>query len=453
MAGLWFETALLPGGWAFGVRLEVAEGRIRSVEVDVPPAPGDERHGIALPGLCNLHSHAFQRAMAGLTETRADAGGDSFWTWRAMMYRFVDRIEPEHIEAIAAQAYVEMLEAGFVRVAEFHYLHHARDGGLYDNIAEHAAHIGAAAEQTGIALTLLPVFYAHANFGSVAPDHGQRRFTTTPEQFGCLMDACRRAIARLPGAVLGLAPHSLRAATVGEIAAILPLCQSGPIHIHIAEQSREVDDCLAWCGRRPVEHLLDNMAVDESWCLIHATHMTAGETARLAASGAVAGLCPITEANLGDGIFPARDYAAAGGRFGVGSDSNILIDAAGELRQLEYSQRLASGGRNLLTTLETRSSGRRLFDAARHAGARASGIAAAEIAPGHPADLVSLNLHDTSLSARRGDALLDSWIFAARHGLVDCVWLQGRKLVSQGHHHLRDGISSRFRRTLGVLTG
>jgi formimidoylglutamate deiminase len=453
MTGLWFKTALLPEGWAADVRLDVAEGRIQSVEVDAPPAPDDECHGIALPGLCNLHSHAFQRVMAGLTETRASAGGDSFWTWRAMMYRFVDRIEPEHIEAIAAQAYVEMLEAGFVRVAEFHYLHHARDGGFYDNIAEHAAHIAAAAEQTGIALTLVPVFYAHASFGSVAPDPVQRRFITNPDQFGYLMDASRRAIAHLPGAVLGLAPHSLRAATVGEIGAVLPLCQSGPIHIHIAEQSREVDDCLAWCGRRPVEYLLDNIAVDESWCLIHATHMTAGETARLAASGAVAGLCPITEANLGDGIFPARDYAAAGGRFGVGSDSNILIDATGELRQLEYSQRLALRGRNMLTTVETRSSGRLLFDAARHGGAQASGIAAVEIAPGHSADLVSLNLHDTSLSARRGDALLDSWIFAARQSLVDCVWLQGRRLVSQGHHHLRDSISSRFRRTLGVLMG
>jgi len=424
MTGLWFETALLPGGWAAGVRLGVAEGRFQSVEVGVPPAPDDERHGIALPGLCNLHSHAFQRGMAGLTELRV-SGSDSFWTWREMMYRFVDRIEPEDIAAIAAQAYVEMLEAGFTRVAEFHYLHHARNGGVYDNIGEHAAHIAAAAEQTGIALTLLPVFYAHANFGSVPPNHGQRRFITTPDQFGCLMDACRRAIAPLPGAVLGLAPHSLRATAVDDISAVLLLRESGPIHIHIAEQSQEVDDCLAWSGRRPVEYLLDSIPVDDTWCLIHATHMTSGEAARLAASGAVAGLCPITEANLGDGIFRAHEYSAMGGRFGIGSDSNVLIDAAGELRQLEYSQRLALRGRNILATDTTRSSGRMLFDAARRGGAQASGVAASEIACGQPADMISLNSQAPSVSARRGDSLLDSWIFAARRSLVDCVWLGG----------------------------
>jgi len=450
MTGLWFETALLPGGWADGVRLGIADGLIRHVEVSVPPAPDDERHGIAVPGLCNLHSHAFQRGMAGLTEVRADCGG-SFWTWRDVMYRFVDRIEPEDIATIAAQAYVEMLEAGFTRVAEFHYLHHARDGGAYDDIAEHAARIAAAAEQTGIALTLLPVFYAHAGFGGTPPGHGQRRFVTDPDQFGRLMDASRRAIAPLPGAVLGLAPHSLRAATVADIRAILPLRRTGPIHIHIAEQAWEVDDCLTWCGRRPVEHLLDSIQVDESWCLIHATHLTASETARLAASGAVVGLSPITEANLGDGIFPARDYVAAGGRLGIGSDSNILIDAAGELRQLEYSQRLALRARNVLTTVETPSSGRLLFDVACHGGAQACGITPAHIALGHPADLLSLNPHDPSLAARHGNALLDSWIFAARRGLVDCVWRHGTKLVSQGRHHRRDSIASQFRSKLEAL--
>jgi formiminoglutamate deiminase len=452
MTGLWFETALLPAGWAHSVRIGIADGTIRSVETGVPAAPGDERHGVAIPGLCNLHSHAFQRGMAGLTEVRGN-GGDSFWTWRDTMYRFVNRIGPEDIAALAALAYAEMLEAGFTRVAEFHYLHHARDGSAYDNIAEHAVQIAAAAERTGIALTLLPVLYAHANFGDAPPGHGQRRFVTNPDQFARLMEASRSAVAGLPGAVVGLAPHSLRAATIGEIGKILPLREDGPVHIHIAEQTREVDDCLTWSGRRPVQYLLDSTQIDNSWCLVHATHMDAAETARLAASGAVAGLCPITEANLGDGIFPACDYASAGGRFGVGSDSNVLIDAAGELRQLEYSQRLALHGRNVLTTEEVRSCGRLLFDSAREGGARACGVAAGQIAPGHAADLVSLDLRDPGLSARHGDALLDSWIFAARRSPVDCVWLRGTKLVSQGRHHLQDPISQRFRQTLEVLTG
>jgi formiminoglutamate deiminase len=317
---LFCETALLPDGWASGVRLEIAAGRIGKVVRDCAPQPEDERIAIALPGVGNLHSHAFQRAMAGLTERRGQ-GDDSFWTWRTLMYRFVAGMTPDDVEAIAAQAYVEMLEAGFTRVGEFHYVHHAADGTPYGDIAEMAARIATAADRTGIGLTLLPVFYAHGGFGGVAPSTAQARFLNDSDRYARLIAESRTAVAGLPDAVVGIAPHSLRAVTPDELSAILPLAGDGPIHIHIAEQIKEVSDCVAWSGKRPVAWLLDAASVDRRWCLVHATHMTEDETVRLAGSGAVAGLCPITEANLGDGIFPAAAFRAAGGAFGVGSDT------------------------------------------------------------------------------------------------------------------------------------
>jgi formimidoylglutamate deiminase len=449
MTSLWFRSALLPDGWADGVRLVIDAGRIGRITRGVEPMSEDERHAIAVPGLPNLHSHAFQRGMAGLAEVRGPAS-DSFWTWREVMYRFVDRMEPADLEAIAAQAYVEMLEAGFTRVGEFHYLHHARDGARYADVGELASRIASAAAETGIALTLLPVFYAHGGFGGQPAGTGQRRFITDPAGFAKLMEASRRAIAPLTDAVLGVAPHSLRAATMAEITAILPLAEGGPVHIHVAEQTKEVDDCLAWCGRRPVELLLDDAPVDTRWCLVHATHMTGTELRRLAASGAVVGLCPITEANLGDGIFPAEAFIAAGGRFGIGSDSNVLIDATEELRLLEYSQRLALRARNVLAAAEGRASGRCLFDAALVGGAQALG-AAAGLAEGLPADLLSLDSSHPCLVARSGDAVLDGWIFAAAKSPIDCVWRHGVKLVSEGRHHRREAVADRFRTVLEHL--
>lgn len=450
MTRLWFESALLPTGWASDVAIGIENGIVSSLSPGTTPAPGDERHAIALPGLSNLHSHAFQRAFAGGTEVRGPTG-DSFWTWREAMYRAVDRLDPEDVEAIAAQTQVEMLEAGFTRVGEFHYLHHDRDGLPYADIGELCARIAAAADSTGIGLTLLPVFYAYGGFGPQAPTHGQRRFINDVERFGRLMDAARQALAPLPDAVLGLAPHSLRAATAGEIAAILPLAD-GPIHIHVAEQMKEVEDCLAWSGRRPVAYLLDEAPVDGRWCLIHATHMTADETVRLARSGAVAGLCPITEANLGDGIFPASAFAAAGGTYGVGSDSNVLIDAAEELRLLEYSQRLAHRARNVLAMREGRSTGATLFEAALKGGAQAL-RGTCGLAIGTPADLVSLDATHPALEGRRGNAALDGWIFATAQNGIDCVWRRGVKLVQGGRHRDRDAVRRRFRAALGRIAG
>ncbi|MDF2617472.1 MAG: formiminoglutamate deiminase [Xanthobacteraceae bacterium] len=448
MTRLWFESAFLATGWAQDVAVTVENGIIAALDAGSPPAPGDERHAIALPGLPNLHSHAFQRAFAGATEVRGPTG-DSFWTWREAMYRAVDRMDPEDVEAIAAQAYVEMLEAGFTRVGEFHYLHHGRDGRPYADIGELSARIASAAEATGIALTLLPVFYAHGSFGGQAPNHGQRRFINDVESFGRLMQSAARALAPLPDAMLGLAPHSLRAATSEEIAAILPLTE-GPVHIHVAEQMKEVEDCLAWSGRRPVEYLLDNAPVDARWCLIHATHMTPDETVRMARSGAVAGLCPITEANLGDGIFPAPAFVAAGGAYGVGSDSNVLIDAAGELRQLEYSQRLAHRARNVLAMSEGRSTGATLFDSALRGGAQALG-GSPGLAVGAPADIVSLAMGHPALEGRQGDGALDGWVFAVAQGGIDCVWRRGEKLVEGGRHRHREAVRQRFRAALARI--
>ncbi|HVI33989.1 formimidoylglutamate deiminase [Phenylobacterium sp.] len=452
MAGttLWFEHGLTAAGWARGVRISVADGRIARLETGVE-ADGAERHGIAVPGLPNLHSHAFQRAMAGLTEVRGPAG-DSFWTWRELMYRFGERLGPEELEAVAALAFAEMLERGFTRVGEFHYLHHDEGGRPFADPAEMSARIAAAAQATGIGLTLLPVFYAHSGFGGAAPTPAQARFVHDPDGYGRLVEAARLAVRPLGDAVVGVAPHSLRAVTEDELRAVADL-GDGPVHIHIAEQVREVDDCLAWSGARPVEWLLDRFGVGEAWCLVHATHMTAEETRRLARSGAVAGLCPVTEANLGDGIFPADAYLADGGRFGVGSDSNVRIDAAEELRMLEYSQRLGLKARNVLARGEGSSTGADLFRGALTGGARALGVPAAEgLAEGGPADIVALSADHPDLAGRSGDQWLDSWVFAAGGAAVADVWRAGEHVVQGGRHRARDGIEARYRQALARLT-
>lgn len=448
---LWFETALLPDGWADRVRVTIRDGQVAGVAVGVEPEPSDERHACAVPGLANAHSHAFQRAMAGLTETRGPSA-DSFWTWREWMYRFLDRLAPEDVRAIAAQAYVEMLESGFTRVGEFHYLHHQADGGAYADVGEMAAAVAAAAADTGIAVTLLPVFYAHASFGGAPPVAGQRRFICDVDGFAGVFEACERLAGAAPDGRVGVAPHSLRAVTPEELTAIVRMAAGRPVHIHAAEQVKEVEDCLAWSGQRPVEWLLDHGGVDRSWCLIHATHLTPVETDGLAHSGAVAGLCPITEANLGDGVFPAQAYLAAGGAFAVGTDSNVHIDAAQELRALEYAQRLTLRARNALSgEAEGGSTGARLFTQALAGGAQALADPAGGIAPGRPADLVGLKADHPSLAERRGDALLDAWIFAAGDRAVDCVWRSGRKRVAGGRHLAADAIAGAYRATLRKL--
>ena len=364
------------------------------------------------------------------------------------MYRFVGRLSPEDVEAIAAQAFAEMLEAGFTRVGEFHYLHHDLDGAAYADVGEMAARIAAAAETSGIGLTLLPVFYAHSGFGGAAPSDGQRRFVNDLEGFARIQAAARAAVRSLPDAVVGVAPHSLRAVTEAELAELTAM--AGPVHIHIAEQVKEVDDCVAWSGARPVDWLMDRFAVDRRWCLVHATHMTADERQRLAASGAVAGLCPITEANLGDGIFPAAAVLAQGGAFGVGSDSNVRIDAAEELRLLEYGQRLTERARNVLAPEPGASTGGFLYRRALSGGAQALGVDAVGLTVGASADFLTLDTDRPDLANRSGDAILDAFVFAGG-GAVKDVWRAGRQVVADGRHLRRAGIAARYRRTLDRL--
>ncbi len=447
---LWFETALLPEGWADGVRIAVADGRIARVEAGVARGAGEDGGAVAVPGVANVHSHAFQRAMAGLTEARGPAD-DDFWTWRELMYRFLDRGGPDEIEAITALAFLEMLEGGFTRVAEFHYLHNDTAGAPYADRAEIAGRVVAAAEATGIGLTLLPVFYAHAGFGGQAPNHGQRRFINDLDGFADLVGRCRDLTREREGAVVGVAPHSLRAVTPEQLAAMPALAGDGPIHIHVAEQTKEVEDCLAWSGARPVEWLLAHAPVDDRWCLIHATHVTEAEWRGVVDRQAVVGLCPVTEANLGDGVFPAAAFARAGGRFGVGTDSNVQIGVAEELRMLEYSQRLALRGRAVMAD-PNRSTGRALFDRALAAGAQACG-AETGLGVGAPADIVALDATRTVFAGRKGDALLDSWIFGAPSGSVASVWRAGARVVKDGRHIARQAVEARYRRALATVLG
>ncbi|WFP79399.1 formimidoylglutamate deiminase [Mesorhizobium sp. WSM4906] len=449
MTAIFAERALLPEGWRGNVRIAFTAGRITAVEAGASPQAGDERHAILLPGMPNLHSHAFQRGMAGLAELRG-LSADSFWSWREVMYRFALSMTPDQVEAVAAQLYVEMLEAGFSRVGEFHYLHHDRDGKPYANIAEMAERIAAAAGETGIGLTLLPVFYAHSAFGGATPNEGQRRFLNDVERFGSLLEKSRESASQLERAVVGVAPHSLRAVTPNELTAVAAMAPNGPIHIHVAEQVKEVEDCVAWSGKRPVEFLLSKADVDKRWCLIHATHMTEAETSAMAKSGAIAGLCPITEANLGDGTFAAPLFIEHGGRFGVGSDSNVLIGLPDELRQLEYSQRLAHRARNVLARAGG-STARALFDAALDGGSQALGADPSRIAAGGPADFVSLDAGHPSLAGKTDDAILDAWIFA-NGSKVDCVWVHGKKQVSGGRHAKREAVAERFRKVMTTLS-
>jgi formimidoylglutamate deiminase len=416
------------------------------------PAGTEVVAGPLLPGMADLHSHAFQRAMAGLAEV-AGTGPDSFWTWRDTMYRLVGRLSPEDVETISTWLQIELLKGGYTSVAEFHYLHHNAESRPFDNPAEMALRILAAAGQSGIGLTLLPVFYAHSGFGAAAPQPEQRRFIHDVDGFLALMDRLAGP-AMQAGATLGLALHSLRAATVEEMRHILAALpgEAYPIHIHVAEQEGEVEACLAWSGRRPVAYLLDEMPVGRRWCLVHATHIDEAETLRLVASRAVVGLCPATEASLGDGIFPAVDYRAAGGRFGIGTDSHVATGVAEELRLLEYGQRLRDRRRNRLADGPGRSVGRSLFDAALAGGAQALGQGPPGIVPGARADFIVLDGADPFIAMGQGDALLDRWIFALGDRAIRHVMVRGQWRVRDGRHALDGEIGRAFRDTLSRLT-
>ena len=446
---LWAEQALTADGWHCDVRIELGtDGRIAAVESGCPAA--GHRVGVLVPAPANLHSHAFQRAMAGLTERRGPDPRDSFWTWRRLMYRFLERLGPDEIESIAAFAQMQMLEAGFAAVAEFHYVHHQPDGASYDRLSELSNRIVAAASETGIGLTLLPALYQHGGCGGLPLQAAQLRFGNSPERFARLREEAGAAVRALDAdARTGVAIHSLRAVDPEGLAFAAALAPRDPVHIHAAEQTAEIEEVEACLGARPVEWLLANAGVDERWCLVHATHMTPGETAGLAASGAVAGLCPITEASLGDGIFDGANHLARGGRFGVGTDSNIRISLAEELRMLEYSQRLRDRARAVLAR-PGESTGRTLFEAAARGGAQAAMRDAGSLAPGRLADLAALDAEAADLVGKRGDTLLDSFIFAGGDTMITDVWSAGRHVVESGRHVRHDEITGRY---IGAING
>ena len=444
------KQAKLATGWAVNVRLTIVNGRIESVKPDTKPLGGDTCVDSLLPSLANLHSHSFQRAMAGMTEYRM-AGKDSFWTWRDLMYRFTASLTPEHVEAIAAFVFMEMQEAGYASVGEFHYLHHQPCGTPYDDLAELSARVSAAASCTGIGLTHLPVLYTYGGAGQVPLETGQARFGNKVDRFNDLVARAKAVLAELPkDCRVGIAPHSLRANAPDDLRAVLEAHDSGPVHIHIAEQPKEVADIETWLGARPVDWLLSNVDVTPDWCLIHATHMTADETVRMAKSGAVAGLCPITEANLGDGPFNGPAYLEAGGAFGVGSDSNVLISLTEELRTLEYSQRLRDLARNVMVVGEG-SVGDALYTGAAKGGAQALGRGRGEISTGEWADLLAIDSGAPSLCALRQDQLLDGLVFASKDDVVTDVWSAGRHMVQSGRHTKHEEISTNYRSAIRSL--
>jgi formimidoylglutamate deiminase len=450
---LHFSTALLPTGWESDVALEIdAAGTITGVKSEQSGRASVS--GIALPAMPNVHSHAHQRLMVGLAE-RAGPGSDSFWTWREVMYGFALRLGPEELQAVAAQLYVEMLKSGFSIVGEFQYLHNQPDGAPYADPAELSLRCLAAAEEAGIAITMLPTLYAYGGFGGKDPVAGQRRFSNDAGRYIRILERLHPLCRDDPMRKLGISPHSLRAVTKellsDVIVALDRLDTAAPIHIHIAEQTKEVDDCLAWSGRRPVEYLMEHFKLSPRWCAIHATHMSEAETAGLAKSGAIAGLCPTTEANLGDGIFPADRFLAAKGAIAIGSDSHITVSPAEDLRQLEYSQRLRDRARNVLADAPGHSTGRRLFDAALAGGAQSMAQPVGAIAPGLRADICVLDAEHPLLIGRKGDEIIDSWIFSGGNTCVKDMFVGGRHVVANRRHVREDEIAIAYRKAVEKL--
>ncbi|QDH69543.1 formimidoylglutamate deiminase [Marilutibacter alkalisoli] len=443
-----------PGGWRHDIRPETdPHGRLAFA----PHARSSGKR--LLPGIANLHSHAFQRAMAGMAERQTDPS-DSFWTWRETMYRFATRFSPDTLYAVAAQLYAEMLEAGYTTVCEFHYLHHAPDGRPYSDPSSMSQALVAAARDTGIRLTLLPVLYMTGGFDGRPLGERQRRFGHDIEAYLHLLDRLCEDAGGMSGDGrrhegthhIGCALHSLRAVppdAMREVLAALPPAM--PVHVHIAEQVAEVEDCLAVRGARPVEWLLANADVDARWTLVHATHLDDSEVAGIARSGATVAICPTTEANLGDGLFPLRDFLDAGGRWGIGSDSHISVSPVEELRWLEYGQRLVTRRRNIAVAADAPSVGETLMRGVAASAARSSGYAIGLLEEGAAADVVVLDAEAPQLAGATDDDVLDRWIFSGNRNLVDEVFVAGTRVVHDGCHRDRDAIAARYRDALAML--
>ncbi|MBL5902291.1 formimidoylglutamate deiminase [Serratia fonticola] len=449
MPAYFASRALLPTGWAHNVRLEVdAHGQLAQV---TPNADSDgclHLHGDVVPGMPNLHSHAFQRAMAGLAEVAGNPQ-DSFWTWRDLMYRLVQRLTPEQVGIIARQLYIEMLKGGYTQVAEFHYLHHTPEGKAYADRGEMTGRLSEAALQAGIGMTLLPVLYSYAGFGAQPAQAGQRRFIQSAESYLEQQQVIARQLAGQPLQNQGLCFHSLRAVELGQMQQILAASdQTLPVHIHIAEQQKEVNDCLAWSGQRPVAWLYEHLPVDSRWCLVHATHLDREELEQLARSKAVAGLCPTTEANLGDGIFPGDSYLHHQGRWGIGSDSHVSLNVVEELRWFEYEQRLRDQRRNRLTTPEQPAVADVLYQQALRGGAQACGTAIGKLVVGYRADWLVLDGDDPYLASAPDASILNRWLFAGGKEQIRDVFVAGRQVIEQGRHALQQQSSAEFLQVL-----
>ena len=448
MTSLFAQDALLPTGWEKNVLFQWNKsGELTTVTPNTDPGNAPKAAGPAIPGLPNLHSHAFQRAMAGLTEFQG-ATQDSFWSWRTLMYQFAARLSPEQVEAIATWLYIEMLEAGYTSVCEFHYLHHRADGTPYADDAELSRALLRAAQTAGIAITLLPVLYQTSGFGGTPPTAGQRRFIRSTDAMLRLLDTLK-PLCDAQGARLGLAPHSLRAVPPHSlreaVAGLHAMDLTAPVHIHIAEQTAEVDACLAWSGQRPVEWLLDHAPVDARWCLIHATHMADAEYQRAAARGAVAGICPSTEANLGDGLFDMPRWRGAGGAWGLGSDSHACVNAAEELMLLEYGQRLQFRQRNVLASVAHAQVAAATLLQAVAGGAQASSRAAHGLAVGQRADFCILDAQHLALAGLTAPDMLSAHVFAShRTSALDAVWVGGQQRTRQGRHPLHNVAATAF---------
>ena len=448
---IWARHALTDNGWQSNVCVRIdSNGWINSVTSNQTPTV-NARVGILLPAVANLHSHFFQRAFAGLTETRGPDPNDSFWSWRKLMYSFLQQLTPDDIESIAAFAQMQMLESGYASVGEFHYLHHQPNGSRYTECAEMCERIIAAAVKTGIGLTLLPVLYEQGGCDGRALAGGQKRFGNSIDEFSKLYaDASSMISKQSDHYSIGIAPHSLRAVSQDSLKAVQELGGVKPFHIHISEQQAEVEEVLATLKARPVEWLLDNHEINDTWCLIHATHMRNNETEKLAKTGATVGLCPITESNLGDGIFNGSLFQQHGGQWGIGTDSNVRISLSEELRTLEYSQRLNECGRAIYAD-QNRSCGRVLFDNATTGGAKSLQRQSGSISKGKLADLLALDLTATNFVAVEKDQWLDAWIFADSDSLITDVWSAGVAVVSNGKHIHHANITERYRNTISSL--
>ncbi len=450
---IWAHSALLATGWSRNVEITCdSSGNIIEINSDVPYQSGLKLNGTLLPGIPNLHSHAHQRAMTGLAEHLDPGGGnDSFWSWRELMYRLLDRITPDHLYNIASQLYIEMLKAGYTSVAEFQYLHHDIIGQPYANRAEMTSQCVAAAVEVGLGITALPVLYGYSGFNEQPPLPRQKRFINSADQFIDLYQQLLTSIGNQANTAIGIAPHSLRAVSKTLLQGVLNGIDSkdvAALHLHIAEQELEVEQCLDWSGQRPLQWLFNHFDITPQWCLVHATWMDANETRQLADSGAVAGLCPTTEANLGDGFFNALEYHRHEGNWGIGSDSQVSCSPVEELRWLEYGQRLQHRTRNPLATHRQPHSGRHLLDAALGGGAQACGRRIGQIATGYRADFIVIDDQNPRLNGQNEDNLLDSWIFASTENPVSDVFVGGRQVIREGHHDLEDVIHHKFKSTL-----